>query len=281
MKNIGFVDYYIDEWHANKYCQLIDQYNEEHGTEYKVAYVWAELENSLWTGRSTDEWCAEHNATRCESIEELCALADHVLVLAPSDPQTHLGYAERVFSCKKNAYIDKTFAPNAEEAAKIFASARENGVKFFSSSALRYAEELAPYNADAKVVAAMGCGSTLDEYVIHPLEMIVKCLGIGATSVSYSKHADQESVSITYADDRYASILFAPYLMYGATVADAEGVSKHLPAKSSFFYSLLSDIFRFFETGECSFDNEQTMEVMRIRDAILAARDAGTVQEIR
>ena len=278
MKTIGFIDYYIDEWHANTYPRLIEKYNENNGTDYQVKYVWAEIDVSPKTGGTTDEWCEKQGAVRCESIEELCSLSDVVLVLSPSDPERHLDYARRVFACGKNAYIDKTFAPNVAEAEEIFALACENNVKFFSSSALRYADELEPYAGCSKVVAAIGGGASIDEYVIHQLEMIVKCLGVGARRVKYTKHGDQESVEIEYDDDRYASVLFAPYLIYAVNVCGADGISKHIPINSSFFYNLIADIIRFSETGECSFDNEQTLEVMKIREAILKARDAGSAE---
>ena len=37
MKKIGFVDYYISEWHANNYPTWIKEACEKLGTEYKVA----------------------------------------------------------------------------------------------------------------------------------------------------------------------------------------------------------------------------------------------------
>lgn len=280
MKTIGFIDYYIDEWHANTYPSLIEKYNENNGTDYQVKYVWAELDASPKTGGTTAEWCEKYGATACASIEELCALADHVIVLSPSDPERHLDYARRVFACKKNAYIDKTFASSVEEAEQIFDAARLNGVKFFSSSALRYADEIAGYNGDARVVAAIGCGGNIDEYLIHQVEMIVKCLGKGAKWVKYASHADQQTAEIHYDDDRYASVLFAPYLIYGVTVAGPDGVSKHLPVNSAYFYNLISDIIRFFEDGETSFDPTETLEVMKVRAAILAARDSGEIQNV-
>ena len=40
--NIGFIDFFIDEWHANNYPGMIDEYNKAHGTDHKVAYAWAE-----------------------------------------------------------------------------------------------------------------------------------------------------------------------------------------------------------------------------------------------
>ena len=53
MKKIGFVDYFISEWHANNYPAWIERISAEMGVDYKVSYAWAELETSPLDGIST------------------------------------------------------------------------------------------------------------------------------------------------------------------------------------------------------------------------------------
>ena len=124
---IGFIDFYIDEWHANNYPGMIDEYNKAHGTDHKVAYAWAETEPAGHL--STAEWCEKFGAKKCETIEELCEKADHVIVLAPSDPDKHLGYAEKIFATGTSPYIDKTFAPDCTTAKRIFDLADKHNVQ--------------------------------------------------------------------------------------------------------------------------------------------------------
>ena len=62
MKTIGFIDYYIDEWHANEYPGFIKAYNEKNGTDYQVKYVWAEIDKE--GGVSTDDWCKKYGAEK-------------------------------------------------------------------------------------------------------------------------------------------------------------------------------------------------------------------------
>ena len=93
-RKIGFVDYYISEWHANHYPEWIAQANEALGTNYQVAYAWAELDVSPVDNVSTDQWCEKFGAERCATIEELCQKSDCIIVLAPSDPDKHLAYAQ-------------------------------------------------------------------------------------------------------------------------------------------------------------------------------------------
>ena len=42
MKTIGFVDYYISEWHANNYPVWIKDICEKSGKDFEVKYAWAE-----------------------------------------------------------------------------------------------------------------------------------------------------------------------------------------------------------------------------------------------
>lgn len=124
MKTIGFVDYYLGEWHADNYPAWIRQANAALGEDFTLAYAWAELDRSPVNGVTTEEWCAQNGVQRCRTLSELCEKAEYILVLAPSDPEKHLGYAREVLRYRKNTYIDKTFAPDYATAAEIFTIAQ-------------------------------------------------------------------------------------------------------------------------------------------------------------
>ena len=269
MKTIGFIDYFLNEWHANEYPAMIRAYNEKNGTDYQVKYAWEET--STLGGMTTEEWCEKYGAQPCASIEEVCEKSDFVVVLAPSNPEKHLAYAKAVFACGKNPYIDKTFAPDYATAKAIFGLANEYGVQFFSSSALRYASELNAYMGTANTVFTTGGGSNFDEYIIHQIEMAVKCLGVGAEQVRYTKNADQEWVEVAYANGKVAKMMFAPCMPFAVTVADENG-SNYLPIESAFFDGLIADMLHFFATGEKSFDGAQTLEVIKIREGAIQAK---------
>ena len=270
MKKVGFIDYFLNEWHANEYPGMIRAYNEKYGKDYAFTCAWAEID--VPGGMTTDEWCEKYGVERCATIEELCKKCDYVFVLAPSNPEKHLEYAKAVFACGKSPYIDKTFAPDYSTAQAIYESAKENGVRFFSSSALRYATELNAYMGTANSIFTMGGGSNFDEYIIHQIEMVVKCLGVGAQKVCYTKQAQQEWVDVAYAGGKSAKMAFAPVLPFTAVVSDGAGTA-YLPINSAFFDGLIADIFHFFETGEVSFAGEETLEVIKIREAAIAAKE--------
>ena len=272
MRSVGFIDYYLDEWHANEYPKKIAHYNETHGADYRVTCAYAEIDSPIG-GLSTDAWCEKQGVFRCRSIEELCRLCDCVIVLAPANPERHLDYARAVFATGKSAYIDKTFAPDGKTAEAITALAAEYGVKFFSSSALRYAEELSPFAGAARAIDTVGGGSNLEEYIIHQIEMTVKCLGVGASSLTYRELDDGALITLLYPDSRTATMRYTPGGPFSASVTDKTGATHALLMQSPYFDHLIADIFRFFESGEISFPNAETVEVIKIRDAVIRAKN--------
>ena len=270
MKKIGFVDFYLDEWHANNYPAWIEEANKTLGTDYRLCYAWAEKES----GMGTAAWCEKFGAEACATIEELCEKSDVIFILAPSDPEKHLEYARRVFPFGKRVYVDKTFAPNYEEAEEIFAIAKQYGTPFFTSSALRYATELDELDQTRRMMV-MGGGGNLPEYIIHQAEMAVKLTGIHSASVRVSAQGDQRIIAVKGEgrDGQPVDItfLFAPALPFSVCAETTDGKSMYRMIRSSFFVLLIADILRFFESGVVPFDPEETLAVMALRDAILAA----------
>ena len=272
---IGFIDYYMSEWHANNYPAWLKEEGEKLGIDCEIAYAWAEDDVSPRDNVTTDEWCEKFGAKRCGSIKELCELSDFVFILAPADPDKHLPYAREAFKYAKRLYIDKTFAPNPEEAEEIFALAKEQGAEFFSTSALRYATELDEL-AGAKQMITTGNGRTLSEYIIHQAEMIVKVLGTGAVSVVCNKKDDVSELTVSYDDDRSAVMNFSAKL--GFTV---EANGNKLAVTSPYFKRLMADILRFANGAEKPFCSCQTLEAIKIRSAaVMADKNPGKVISI-
>ena len=267
MKKIGFVDYFISEWHANNYPAWIDRIAAEMGVDYKVAYTWAELDTSPVDGISTAEWCEKFGAEPCATIDELCEKSDVIVILSPSNPETHLRYAEAVLKYGKRTYIDKTFAPDAETAKKIFALGEKYGAPFFSTSALRYATELDAVDSPDSLLLTGG-GSNLPEYFIHLGEMVIKKMG-AIKSVKATANGSQWIIQAKTASGKDATMIWGAAMPYGAYMTK-EGKETWKSIKSPFFDGLIADMLNFFETGTPSFDCAETLEVMALRDAALA-----------
>ena len=268
MKKIGFVDYFISEWHANNYPAWIDRIAAEMGVDYKVAYAWAELETSPVDGVSTAEWCEKFGAEKCATIDELCEKSDVIVILAPSNPETHLRYAEAVLKYGKRTYIDKTFAPDSAVAKEIFALSEKYGTPFFSTSALRYATELDAVDAPDSILVTGG-GSNLPEYFIHLGEMVVKKMG-AVKSVKATKNGSQWIIVAKTASGKDATMIWGSSMPYNAYMTK-DGKETWKSLRSPFFDGLIADMLSFFETGAASFEPSETLEVMRLRDAALKA----------
>lgn len=273
MKKIGFIDYYMSEWHSNNYPRMIRTACEKMGLEYEIAYAWSELEDSP-DGKSCDAWCAEHGVTRCATLEEVCERSDVLLVLCPGTPEKHLPYARRVLPYGKPTYIDKTFAPNAAEAEEIVALAKTHGTPMFSTSALRYASELDAITGASHVITTGG-GRSAEEYIVHQAEMIVKLLGTALLEVKAEKQGKQGIFRARLEGGRTATAIYDLSLPFAVT-AEGENGSRSFTVNSDFFGTLIERILHFYETQEVDFATEETLAVMKLREAWLSAGETWT-----
>lgn len=266
MKKIGFVDYRIDEWHANNYPGWIREANERAGLDYVVSYAYAS-ENAP-DGRTTEAWCADFGVTKCDSIAELCEKSDCILVLAPSNPETHLAFAEAVLPYGKPTYIDKTFAPDTETALKIFELADRYHTPLFSSSALRYATELDAL-AGSRSIVTCGGGSNAPEYIIHQAEMVIKLVKDEPIRFEAHPQGSQCIFRAEFAKGAVATMVYARSLPFAVCGETEDGKERNSAVRSDTFAGLIADILRFYETGEPSFERSETINVMRLREGLL------------
>jgi hypothetical protein len=281
MKKIGFIDYYLSEWHANNYPIWMREKIKERGLDLELSYAYGELNESPLDNITTDEWCEKFGMERCDTIEELAEKSDFIVILAPSNPETHLRLAEPALKFGKRTYIDKTFAPDYETAKKIFNIAEKYGAKFFSTSALRYADELSLLDLKNEF-KAIGGGSNFDEYIIHLCEMLVKMLGSGATEVLADEKDGFVKVKVAYPDDRRAELIFKQGQPFGASADINAELVELTPLASDFFGNLMDDILAFFSGKDPSFDPNETLEVMKVREAAIKANnDRGTTVAIK
>lgn len=274
MKKIGFIDYRIDGWHANNYPGWIKTAAEDMKLAYALTYAYATENNP--DGLTTEEWCQKFGAEKCETIDEICQKSDVLLVLAPSNPETHLAFAKAVLPYGKPTYIDKTFAPDTATALQIFALAEKHHTPLFSSSALRYATELDDIK-DAANIITCGGGSNAPEYIIHQAEMVIRLLKDEPVAFKAETQGTQILFRARFAHGANASMIFARSLPFSICVEDTHGGETNTPVTSDFFGGLIRDILRFYETGTPSFDTSETINVMRLREGALKALETPEV----
>lgn len=272
MKKIGIIDYYIDEWHSNTYLGLFERAAKELKLDYEIAYGWAEMDR-FEQRLSTQEWCDKNGIIRCDTIEELCEKSDNILILSPANPEKHLPYAEVALRYGKATYIDKTFAENVEVAKKIYALAEKYNTQIFSTSALRYVDELNDLK-NVESLTVTGGGRSLEEYIIHQIEMTVKLLGADAKSVQVFDRNRHSTVLVEFGEGKIATLNYSTYAPFvvDAAVAGEAGTQYKRIESSEYFYHLIESILVFFKSEKPPFDAAQTIAAIAIRDAIVKGK---------
>lgn len=260
MKKIGFIDYYLDEWHANQYPGWI---KDASGGAMEVAFAYAVKDAEH--GLTNWEWCAQHGVMWCDTIEEVIAQSDYLIVLSPDNPEQHEALAELPLASGKPTYVDKTFAPDRAAALRLFERAAQHHTPLYSSSALRYADEYGEIErAEIRVISSLGPGS-FENYSIHQIEPIVALMGTDAKRVMFVGTEAVPALLIEFAGGRQATIQQpgqgCPFMM---AVNYDSGTCRVVQPASDYFQRFIQDLVTFFETGQASVPPAETVAIMSI-----------------
>ncbi|NLO36887.1 MAG: Gfo/Idh/MocA family oxidoreductase [Clostridiaceae bacterium] len=272
MNRIGFIDYFLDEWHANNYPAWIRASSQS--ASFDVALAWAAKDKP--GGLTTEQWCERHQVEAMPSLEALVEASDCIVLLSPDNPEQHEALAKLPLGSGKPVYIDKTFAPDAAAAKRLFDLAERHRTPLYSTSALRYARELSwldEKNLDQQDIvfaAARGPG-VLDNYVIHQLEMIVKAMGTGAVRALASGSQDAPLVLFEYADGRSCQVNHLPWAGFSLALQAGDGQGAICEVKANFWQPFIEDLLTFFATGRPPVPAGETCAAMAMREAALKA----------
>ena len=193
MKTIGFIDYYLSEWHANNYPRLFAQASQ--GKEFELAFAW-EAHHSPGK-RPLQQWCVEMNIIPASCLEEVADKCDCICILVSSNPGEHEQLAEYALTSGKPVYIDKTFASSFEIAKRMFERAERSRTPLMSFSALRFCDELISgllQSESPNILITTGGVKSYHEYGIHQLEMIVSVMGTEVENIIISGDVQNASV---------------------------------------------------------------------------------------
>ena len=272
MKRIGFIDFFLDEWHANNYPEWIRENSASFKRDCDVSYAWAETDNDKPGRLGTVEWCRKYGVEALPSIEELVEKSDYIVVLSPDNPEHHERLCRVPLMSGKPVYVDKTFSPDLSSGVRMFELADKYGTPMFSSSALRFTKELSGY-PDSKVnrksleyVATLGSGS-YENYSIHQLEMIVSLMGPGATRIKSLSSENSRLLIYEYADGRHASMLQMQETPFQVSIQLKDGGGVFVSNCSDIFPRFIHSMIDFFETGKPPVPKEETLEIMALIEA--------------
>ena len=266
MKKIGYIDYYLDEWHANSYISWI---KEASGGEMEVAYAYGHI-TAPTTGMTTDQWCEKHKIEKCETIAELVEKSDYLIVLSPDNSEMHVELSELALRSGKPTFVDKTFADSKAAAEQIFGFAENT--KMFSSSALRFSEKLAAVKKeDISSVISTG-GGRPGNYIIHQLEPIAVLMGTDVAKVQYTGNGVNYSWVLQFADNRTAFINILPGGSFESKIVHKDS-TETIAIDDDFFMRFIEVLIRFYNGEAEPICRKETIKIMAIRETCLKAME--------
>lgn len=271
-RRIALVDDYLDNYHANVFLGILR--DALRGRGYAAAGCTA------LRGDAGRKWAERNSVPYFADFGELNRNADFFMVLAPSTAETHLPLCERVLPFGKPTWVDKTFAPDLATAEGIFAIADRHGAPVETSSALRYTaiQEYARQAGDVRHMIAWCPGGKLAEYLVHPVETIVSCLGPEVERVLRRGPDHEAQVLMEFSRGRtgVANVYLKTDTPYAAAVTNPR-TTRYIEADTArLFTDALAGILDFFDSGEPTFDRRESLAIRAVMDAALDAARAGT-----
>ncbi len=259
-RRIGFVDDNPDNFHANTYLRIVR--NELRDRGFEITGVTA-LQRE-----AARQWAARQNVPYYESVDELAPHVDYFAVLAPSTPETHLDLCRAVLPHRKPTFVDKTFAPSPEVAREIFRLADRYGVPIQTSSALRYTnvqdyvQAVGPQNV--RHMVAWGGGRSYDEYAVHPIELVISCMGPNLIRLMRRGHEPEVQLLLDFSDGRTAvvNIYTQARTPFAASVTTRQETKYIAVDTKTLFVRACAGMLDFFEAGKPLVDRRETMAVM-------------------
>ncbi len=249
---------------------------------YKVVAAYPKGSNDIESSVSRiPEYTKQVQAMGVEivsSIADLLSKVD-VVMLNTNDGRLHLEQVLPVFKAGKPVFIDKPLAAYLPDAVAIYAAARQYNTPVFSSSSMRYIENMKDLGPD-KIGKILGADTyspaTLEKthadlfwYGMHGVEMLYTVMGAGCKQVTRTSTADTDIVIGTWNDNRIGTFRGTRTGThdYGGIVFAEKAT---IPMKiTTSIRPLLVQIINFFETGKSPVSAEETLEIY----AFMAASD--------
>ncbi|MDP9383270.1 MAG: Gfo/Idh/MocA family oxidoreductase [Chloroflexota bacterium] len=195
---------------------------------------------------------------------------------------THGALARPFLEAGVPTFIDKPMALDVREAVTLFDLAEESGAPLMSSSALRYAAELAgfrerlPELGRLSSVVSVGPGDWY-YYGIHAVEMLLSVVGPGASWVHRHAFPDRDVAVIAYDNGPTATVqtLRDARYVFHLTAYGAEGwASCEVSDHDAFYTRLMAAVLDMASTGRSPVSREQTLEILSVLAAGVRSAEA-------
>lgn len=260
MKKVGFIDYYLDEWHANNYPKMIRNLS---GEELMVTGAWAKIDAP--GGMTNEQWSQNTGVPLASSIDSLIENVDYLIVLSPDHPQMHEELSKQALCSGKRTFIDKTFATSRASAEKLFEMAQKGNTPMYSASALRFSKELADIQKEGiDFISSRGPGS-FDTYLIHQVEPLISLMGPNVKRVMYCGTKKTEGLLLQFTDGREAVLsMFDWNCPFNLAISYDTKKTVLIPECTEYFEAFLKNLIGFFLTGKGKIPESETITIMGI-----------------
>ena len=280
-----------DTSHATAFASVLnDPLHKDHipGARIVAAYKGgsADLkESSERVEKYAEELRSKYGVEIVPDIATLLTKVDAVL-LESVDGRPHLAQFREIAKGGKPVFIDKPLASTLADARAIARVAKENNVRWFTSSSLRFSDGIPALRLEGlNGVIAWGPGPMeahhqldLTWYGIHTVETLYALMGQGCVEVTRTFAADAEVVTGKWKDGRVGTIrLHRPYSAFGATAFSLKVIKSSEKDFYTGYKGLLKEIVLFFQGGKAPVDEAETLEMFAFMDAAQRSREAGGV----
>lgn len=266
-KKIGFIDYYLDEWHANNYPKMISSATDL----MEVAYAYGAIDAPC--GIPNSAWCEKNRVLMASSIDELVDCCDYIVVLSPDNPEYHEALSHVPLMSGKRVYIDKTFALTKTEAQRMFDHAQKYGTPVYSTSALRFSKELE--NVEKRgigFISSRGPGM-FENYLIHQFEPIVMLMGPKVKRVMFIGNGVSPAFLIEFSDGRRAiTSHFGVECQFGMTINYESADCVAIDRCTGYFEEFIANMVDYFNTGVVKVPAEETIAIVGLIESSIKAK---------
>lgn len=267
-----------------------DPKNPEHVPGVKIVAAYKGGSADVESSHTRVDKYAEELKTKwgIEIVPDIATLMSKVdgVLLESVDGRKHLPQFKEIAKGKKPVFIDKPLASTLADAREIAKIAKENGVAWFSTSSLRYADIVANFRSDKNNgVITWGPGPTeehhqlsLSWYGIHPVEMLFALMGTGCEEVTMVSTKDMDEATCRWSGGRIGTVrTLRPYGDYGAVVFRNGGkeVLQSPPKFKVNYTPMLKQLAEFMTNKQPPVPNEETLELFAFMDAAERSKAAG------
>ncbi len=264
MIKVGYIDYYLDEWHALK---APEHFLSVAGDEVKVCFAYGEI--TAPNGTTSEQFCQKMGIECGATIAEVIEKSDVLMVLAPDNCERKEDLAREALMSGKPTFIDKPFGTDLASAKRMFDLADKYNTPSYSCSALRFAEEYATVDTSKiESVLAVTPQNSFDNYILHALEpammlmgeKAVRAMGIKKGAAYYGAVFELESGRIITVNGFDYNV---PYRMTLSIPSD----NQIIECSYAFWKRHYKAMVEFFKTGVLPVSHRETLMIAAAREA--------------